>query len=129
MDYANGSLKVSKKMSLVWGWGFVLWLIGYVLGIVLFAVAPPSMIGWVIMPIGTIITLWVLFKKIKGDSLQYYFLMAIIWTVIAVVFDYFFLVKMFNPADGYYKMDVYVYYALTFALPLVVGWRAVAIKR
>ncbi len=39
-----------------------------------------------------------------------------------IIFDYFFLVKMFKPADGYYKLDVYLYYVLTFILPLVVGW-------
>jgi len=105
------------------GWGFLLWLIGYVLGIVLFVAVPPALLGWVIMPIGILITLWVLFKKINGDSFKYYVLLAVVWTLIAVVFDYFFLVKMFKPADGYYKLDVYLYYALTFLLPLVVGWR------
>lgn len=104
------------------GWGFLLWLIGYALGIMLFAVVPISMIGWIITPIGIIITLWVLFKKIKSNSLKYYALLAVVWTIIAIVFDYFFLVKMFNPADGYYKLDVYLYYALTFTLPLIVGW-------
>lgn len=104
------------------GWGFLLWLIGYALGIVLFAVVPPSLIGWIISPIGTVITLWVLLKKVKGDSLQYYVLLAIAWTLIAIVFDYFFLVKVFKPADGYYKLDVYLYYTLTFVLPLIVGW-------
>jgi len=105
------------------GWGFILWLIGYVLGIMLFTVVPLSIIGWIIMPIGTIITIWVLVKKVKADSFQYYALMAVIWVLIAVVFDYFFLVKAFKPADGYYKLDVYLYYILTFVLPLIVGWR------
>ncbi|MBI5530998.1 MAG: hypothetical protein HY918_05905 [Candidatus Doudnabacteria bacterium] len=105
------------------GWGFVLWLIGYVLGIVLFAAVPPAMLGWVIMPIGIIITLWVLIKKIKSEELNYYLKISVIWTIIAVVFDYFFLVKVFNPADGYYKLDVYVYYLITFLLPLIVGWK------
>lgn len=104
-------------------WGFLLWLIGYILGIILFMFVPPSVLGWVIMPIGTTITLWVLFKKIKNDSLQYYLKLAVSWTVIAIVFDYFFLVKAFKPADGYYKLDVYLYYALTFVLPILVGWR------
>lgn len=107
----------------VFGWGCILWLIGYVLGIIFFFVVPPSIIGWVIMPIGTVITLWVLFKKIKSESFQYYFLLAIVWALIAIVFDYFFLVKVFNPAGGYYKLDVYLYYVLTFVLPLIVGWR------
>ena len=105
------------------GWGFILWLIGYALGIILFPFVPLSMVGWVIMPIGTIITIWVLLKKIKADSFQYYALLAVIWTLIAIIFDYFFLVKLFNPADGYYKLDVYIYYILTFVLPLIVGWR------
>ena len=56
------------KNSLVWG--FVIWLIGWILGIVLFAVVPPSMIGWVITPIGIMITLWVLFKKNKKQIIS-----------------------------------------------------------
>lgn len=105
------------------GWGILLWLTGYILGIILFMVVPPSVIGWVIAPIGTALTLWVLLKKIKSASPRYYLLLAVIWTLIAIVFDYFFLVKVFNPADGYYKPDVYLYYALTFVLPVIIGWR------
>ena len=104
------------------GWGFVLWLVGYALGIMLFSVVALNKIGWIIMPIGTALTLWVLLKKIKADSFQYYTLLAVIWLFIAVVFDYLFLVKAFKPADGYYKLDVYLYYALIFVLPLLVGW-------
>jgi len=110
------------------GWGFVLWLIGYILGFVFFAFVPQNMLGWVIMPIGIIITLWVLFKKIKGDSFKYYIKLALVWTLIAVVFDYFFMVKLLNPADGYYKLDIYLYYILTFFLPLIVGWKKKATK-
>lgn len=105
------------------GWGFLLWLIGYVLGIVLFMIVAPSMVGWIIMPIGTVITFLVLFKKIKRKTFSYYLALAFVWTLIAVIFDYFFLVRIFKPADGYYKLDVYLYYALTFILPLIVGWR------
>lgn len=105
------------------GWGVLLWLIGYALGIILFAFVPISVIGWIIAPVGTVITLWVLFKKIKARNFGYYLSLAVAWVLIAVVFDYFFLVKAFKPADGYYKLDVYLYYALTFLLPLFVGWR------
>jgi len=103
-------------------WGFILWLVGYVLGIVLFMAVPPSVIGWIITPIGIAITSWVLIKKIKGDSLQYYALIGLVWVLIAVMCDYFFLVLAFNPADGYYKFDVYLYYALTLFLPISIGW-------
>lgn len=110
-----------QTFKIVVGWGVLLWLIGYVLGMILFPIVPQSMIGWVIMPIGTVITLWVLLKRVKGNSFKYYLLLAAIWTLVAVVFDYFFLVKALKPSDGYYKPDVYLYYLLTFALPLITG--------
>ena len=110
------------------GWGFLLWLIGYISGFVLFAFVPASLIGWVIMPIGIAITLWVLFKKIKGATLKYYLSIAVVWMAIAIVFDFFFLVKMLKPIDGYYKLDVYFYYALTLLLPILAGKRKIANK-
>ena len=106
------------------GWGFLLWLFGYLLGIIFFFAMPKSMIGWFITPIAVIVTLWVLIKKIKSVSVSYYFLIAVTWTLIAVVLDYFLIVKAFKPEDGYYKLDVYLYYSLTFFLPLLVGlWK------
>jgi membrane protein DedA with SNARE-associated domain len=104
------------------GWGFILWLIGYALGIVFFFIVPKPAIGWFIMPIGTIITLFVLIKKIKGGDLRYHSVLAIIWTAIAVILDYLFIVKALNSAEGYYKPDVYAYYILTFLLPLIAGY-------
>lgn len=109
------------------GWGVGLWFIGWVLGVVLFMFVPASMLGWVISPIGILITLWVLIKKINppkgeaGGEMFYYLKVAFAWLVVAVVFDYLFLVLLFKPADGYYKADVYFYYFTTFALPLIVG--------
>jgi hypothetical protein len=102
-------------------WGFILWFIGYALGIILFMFVPASILGWVISPIGTVITLWVLIKKIKSSPWLYYLLLGVVWTLVAVICDYFFLVKAFNPTDGYYKLNVYLYYTLMFVLPLIVG--------
>lgn len=104
------------------GWGFTLWLIGYVLGIALFAVIRPPMIGWVIMPIGAAITLWVLLRKVHSTERTHFLILGMTWTAIAVLLDYVFIVKAFHPADGYYRLDVYVYYLLTFLLPIAVGW-------
>ena len=104
------------------GWGLMLWFIGYIMGIVFFFVLPPALIGWVILPVGFIITLWVVLKKVKGDTLQYYVALAIVWIVTATLLDYLFIVKVFKPADGYYKLDVYLYYSLTFIIPLAIGW-------
>jgi hypothetical protein len=104
------------------GWGFVLWLIGYILGIILFFVLPISTIGWVIAPIGILITCVVLLKRVKGDTFRYYMFLAVTWTLVAVVCDYLFIVKAIKPTDGYYKLDVYLYYALTFIMPPTIGW-------
>jgi hypothetical protein len=115
-------MKISWKLiKEAIGWGIVLWFIGYVLGIFLFMVVPGNLIGWVIMPIGVLVTYWVLIKKIKGDSLQYYLVLGITWAVIAILCDYFLLVKIFKPADGYYKLDVYLYYLVTLLFPIMVG--------
>lgn len=102
-------------------WGFLLWLFGYVLGFVFYAFVPKNLLGWYIMPFGVIVTLWVLFKKIKRDSLACFFMVGLIWMIMAVVLDYVFLVKLLN-ATTYYKLDVYLYYSLTFLLPIIVGW-------
>ena len=103
-------------------WGFALWLIGYVLGFIFFAFVPANLIGWFITPIGILVTLWVLFKKIHREKFQCYFGLAVIWTLMAIILDYIFIVKMLHPSDGYYKVDVYLYYVLTFILPVFVGW-------
>jgi|WetSurMetagenome_2_1015567.scaffolds.fasta_scaffold580161_2 hypothetical protein len=102
-------------------WGFILWLIGYVLGFIFYGFAPKNLIGWYIMPFGIAITLWVLFKKIARKEFKCYVGLGIFWTLIAVIFDYFFIVKLLNSHD-YYKIDVYAYYLLTFLLPITVGW-------
>lgn len=98
-------------------WGIVLWLFGYTLGILLFPIVPTTIMGWIIMPIGIIFTIWILTHKIKKHSLTQYIILGFIWFLIAIILDYFFLVKVFHPADGYYKMDVYLYYAFTFLVP------------
>jgi hypothetical protein len=110
-----------RLLTFAVGWGLGFWLIGYVLGIVLFAFVPVALIGWIITPIGTLITIWVLLK-VRNEPPRFYLLLSIAWTSIAVLFDYVFIVKAFSPSDGYYKPDVYLYYALTFLLPLAIGW-------
>ena len=105
------------------GWGFVLWLVGYAFGLLLFPLVPAAVIGWIITPFGTAITVWIAFTKVKGTSLRYFTIVGLAWLLIAVGGDYVFIVKAFSPPDGYYKLDVYLYYALTLAIPLVAGWK------
>ena len=104
------------------GWGFLLWFIGYLLGIVLFVVVSTDMIGWVLSPVATLFTLWVLIKKIKSKQFAYYVMIGIVWTIIAIIFDYVFIVTLFK-STSYYKLDVYVYYVIMFMLPVVVGMK------
>ncbi len=101
-------------------WGFVLWLFGYILGFIFFAFLPKDLIGWYIMPLGIIATLWVLLKKIKRENFMCYIGLGVIWALMAIVLDYFFLVKLLK-AVNYYKLDVYIYYFLTLLLPITVG--------
>jgi hypothetical protein len=102
-------------------WGFILWLIGYILGFIFFAFVPKDLIGWYILPFGAIVTLWALFKKIARKEFKCYIGLAIFWTLIAVILDYFLIVKLLN-SPNYYKTDVYIYYLLTFLLPIIVGY-------
>ena len=78
--------------------------------------------GWLIMPIGTI-ALWVAFKNVGRRHAGPFLPGGPVWlTTCGVAGDYAFIVRMLKPADGYYKLDVYLYYAPTFAIPLVAGW-------
>jgi hypothetical protein len=118
---ANGQAHKGKIFLNTVFWGFMLWLFGYILGMIFFAFAPKDMIGWYILPLGVIFMLWVLLKKIKREEFMCYFGLGLIWTIMAVALDYVFVVKLLK-AVGYYKLDVYVYYILTFILPIIVGW-------
>jgi hypothetical protein len=115
-------MTTKQKLVSTFGWGFILWLIGYALGFIFFMFAPANLIGWFIMPIGAGLTIWVVLKKITRDSFGCYIGLGVIWTLLAVVLDYLFIVKTLKPADGYYKLDVYIYYALTFLIPVVIGY-------
>jgi hypothetical protein len=104
------------------GWGTAVWCFGYVLGIALFFVLPVALIGWTILPVGLAFAIWVSMTRVDEDRFASYAVVALVWTAIAVVGDYIFIVKAIKPADGYYKLDVFIYYALTFLVPCVVGW-------
>jgi hypothetical protein len=103
-------------------WGLALWLFGYALGFAFFALLPINVIGWAIMPFGIAATLWVLLRKTQASSMQHYVTLGLIWAAMAIILDYVFIVRLLQPPDGYYKLDVYIYYALTFALPCAAGF-------
>lgn len=80
------------------------------------------------MPFGIAFTLWVLQKKITLTTIRSFLVLATVWTALAVILDYIFILQLLKPADGYYKTDVYLYYLLTFVLPLLFGLRKNRIK-
>jgi hypothetical protein len=78
--------------------------------------------GWILLVIFTPVTIavtWWWFRQREGMSLQYYAKVGIAWVLIAVVLDYLFIVQLFKAA--YYGPDVFVYYAMTFLIPVGVG--------
>lgn len=101
-------------------WGFLLWLFGYILGIVFFMLVPAEAIGYYVLPIGVIATIWVLLEKIERESFTCYAMVGVFWAIIAVLLDYVFIVLLFQSAS-YYKPDVYLYYLLALFLPAAVG--------
>ena len=52
-------------------------------GVMLFAFVAAYLIGWIIMPFGAAIAFWVAFKKMKGHTLHYFCLVALVWMSIA----------------------------------------------
>ena len=102
--------------------GIFVWLIGYLAGIVLYFFISPDILGWVLFAIFTPIVILLCYKRFgkREESISYYAFVAAVWLIVALVFDYLFLVKLLNP-PVYYKLDVYVYYASTFLIPFLVG--------
>jgi len=115
-------MSIKKKLINTVIWGFVLWLIGYIAGFVLFFILPKAYIGWAITPFATLISIWVLMKKVRRPELMCYFSLGLLWTIMAVGLDYLFIVKMLKTGASYYKPDVFLYYILTFILPIMVGY-------
>jgi len=104
------------------GLGAFFWLIGYVLSLVLYFVVPLTVMGWIIFCVLTPLMVLVTIRWFRGRTLplSYYAVLAIAWTLIAVVCDYLFIVLLFG-AQGYYHASVLAYYAVTFLVPAGVG--------
>ena len=105
------NMQFLKNINSWLGIYFGFWLIGYILSIILFYAC-----AYFQLSVGLLLQsqqslhfgFWL---KIKSSSLQYYLIVGVIWTILAVVLDYFLIVKAFKPEDGYYKLDVCFYYA------------------
>jgi hypothetical protein len=104
------------------GLGFALWLVGWILGIVLFLTPLAPVMGWILFacltPVTAVATYW--WFSGRGLPMAYFVKIALAWTAIAIVFDFLFIILLFHPA-AYYQPDVFLYYAVTVVLPLAIG--------
>jgi len=103
------------------GLGTGLWLIGYLASLLLFFSPFAGIMGGVLLLVCTPVTIavaWWWFRALD-HALTYYAGVGIAWTVIAVVLDYLFIVLLFQAT--YYGPDVFVYYSMTFLVPVGVG--------
>ena len=119
-----GRDEAKRKLPGTIGWGLILWLIGYALSMVLFALVPVSLIGWLVSIPLIPLTAWIAYQRLRNldASLPYFLIVAACWLASALLLDYIFIVRLFN-VTGYYDLDVGMYYVLTFVIPLVVGLR------
>jgi hypothetical protein len=103
------------------GLGTGLWLFGYLASLLLFFSPFADIMGWIITAVFTPITIalaWWWFRA-RDLPLTYYVVVGVAWTMLAIVLDYLFIVRLFQTT--YYEIDVFVYYALTFLIPVGVG--------
>lgn len=104
------------------GLGTFFWMFGYLASIVLFFSPFAGTMGWIITAVFTPFTIaitWWWFRE-RNLALTYYAVVGTVWTVVAVALDYLFIVQLFQAT--YYGPDVFVYYALTFLIPVGVGF-------
>jgi hypothetical protein len=111
------------------GLGTVLWLIGYLASLVLFFLPFAGIMGWILLAVFTPITVaitWWWFKKRERLPVRYYAGVGVAWALIAVVLDYLFIVLLFQAT--YYGFDVFVYYGMTFLIPVGVGLYLIRVR-
>jgi hypothetical protein len=110
------------------GLGTVFWLFGYLTSLLLFFSPFSGIMGGILTAVFTPFTVaitWWWFRA-RNLALTYYAGVGIMWTVIAVVLDYLFIVRLFQAT--YYGPDVFVYYTLTFLVPVGVGLYLIRIQ-
>jgi cbb3-type cytochrome oxidase subunit 3 len=105
------------------GLGTLFWLIGYLAAMVLFFTPFANIMGWIMLAVFTPFTIavtWWWFKKQERHPVEYFAGVGIAWTLIALVLDYLFIMVLLK-ATTYYGPDVFLYYSLTFFIPVTVG--------
>lgn len=118
-------MKLSRiTMTDTLGLGAGLWLIGYLASLALFFTPLKGVLGWILFVILTPVTTYIAYRVFgnRKEGLAYYAIVAVSWLAIAIVLDYVFIVTLYSQPQ-YYAPDVFAYYAVTFLIPLMVGWK------
>jgi uncharacterized membrane protein YfcA len=108
--------------------GIAVWAIGYAMGF--YIITTPGYPGVMDQPVtlleaSAVIALvtgaitYVRFRKRSSVTWKYALLVGGNWLLVAVVFDFLFIVLLFN-ASQYYRLHILVYYLLTFIVPTVI---------
>lgn len=104
------------------GLGTGFWLLGYIFSIVLFFSPYTRSMGEILLSVCTPATIaisWWWFRD-RDHPREYYLKVGLAWTVLAIVLDFLFIVMLLQAT--YYGGDVFVYYALTFLIPVGIGY-------
>ena len=121
---------IKSRMIDIFVFGILIWLMGYIASLILFSFVPNNILGWILCIIFTPITFIIAYYRFRNRNLGLfcYFMTGVFWALIAIILDYIFIVKLFN-AVGYYKLDVFVYYSITFLIPLIIGLSKIKKKK
>jgi len=108
--------------------GILVWAIGYAMGFYIITIPgypdvmmqPSVLIG--VSAVGILVTggiAYLRFRRRSGLGWGYALVVGASWLVVALVFDFLFIVLLFG-AYGYYRPHILVYYLLTLIVPTIV---------
>lgn len=111
-----------KRRVDVFVFGILLWVMGFVGSLILYPFVSLDIMGWILFAIFTPVTILISYFRFRKRDMKffYYLMTGVFWMLIAIVLDYIFIVKLLSSVD-YYKLDVFVYYIVTFLIPVGIG--------
>lgn len=114
-----------KKYALVdtLVYGLVIWLVGFVLGMVLFPFVEISVMGWILMPVTLIVALFLsmrIRRKRSAAAVSTFIGVGLSWVALSLILDYAILVKGYS-AENFYDVDIIIYYIGVLLIPIIVS--------
>lgn len=102
-------------------YGLVIWLVGFVLGMVLFPFVEISVMGWILMPVTLIVALLLslrIRRKRSAGAVSYFIGVGLSWVALSLILDYAILVKGYD-AENFYDVDIIIYYVGVLLIPIL----------